>query len=46
MTVREIIDEPFRINGRSWPERVIELSGFVGLRPEAALRRPGEFSGG
>jgi peptide/nickel transport system ATP-binding protein len=46
MTVREIIDEPFRINSRSRPERVIELLGFVGLGPEAAMRRPGEFSGG
>ena len=46
MTVREIIGEPLRINGRYRPERVVELLGFVGLGREAALRRPGEFSGG
>ena len=46
MTVREIIGEPLRINGHYRPERVVELLGFVGLGPEVALRRPGEFSGG
>ena len=30
MTVREIIGEPLRINGRYRPERVVELLGFVG----------------
>ncbi len=46
MTVREIIAEPLRINGRYRPERIAELLEWVGLRSEVDARRPAAFSGG
>jgi oligopeptide/dipeptide ABC transporter ATP-binding protein len=49
MTVREIIAEPLRVQGRyrrDGKERVKELLYTVGLSPEHANRFPHEFSGG
>lgn len=51
MTVFDIISEPWRIHRDildkpSWRDRVVELLGLVGLRPEHAARYPHQFSGG
>jgi peptide/nickel transport system ATP-binding protein len=46
MTIHEVIAEPLRISGNYSPERVNELLEYVGLPPEAGLRRSPEFSGG
>ena len=47
--VKEIVAEPLRVHGRyrrGGRERVAELLGQVGLRPEDGSRYPHEFSGG
>jgi oligopeptide/dipeptide ABC transporter ATP-binding protein len=50
MKVGALIAEPMRnfgmLSGKALRERVIELLGKVGLRPDAAGRFPYEFSGG
>ncbi|MEQ9811953.1 MAG: dipeptide ABC transporter ATP-binding protein [Azospirillaceae bacterium] len=51
MTVYEALTEPLRLHPgtlprEKWPERVRDLLGRVGLRPEFAQRYPHEFSGG
>jgi peptide/nickel transport system ATP-binding protein len=46
MTIHEVIAEPLRIAGNYSRERVNELLEYVGLPPEAGLRRSPEFSGG
>ena len=50
MRVGDVIAEPLRIHRLGTPEeireRVAELLGQVGLRPDAARRHPHEFSGG
>ncbi|MDP9812212.1 peptide/nickel transport system ATP-binding protein [Rhizobium tibeticum] len=51
MTVFEIVSEPWRIHkdilGKArWHDRVVELLGLVGLKPEHAARYPHQFSGG
>src|SRR5690606_4351619 len=46
MTIHEVIAEPLRISGNYSPERVNELLEYVGLPPEAGLRRSPECSGG
>ena len=50
LKIREIIAEPLTnygvSRGRALEDRVTELAGKVGLRPEALDRYPHEFSGG
>jgi oligopeptide/dipeptide ABC transporter ATP-binding protein len=47
MTVHDIVAEPLRVQGRYRDDdRVAELLGMVGLRPEHARRYAHEFSGG
>ena len=46
MTVHEIVAEPLRITGKYVRSEVEDLLGRVGVSPEMAQRRPGEFSGG
>jgi peptide/nickel transport system ATP-binding protein len=51
MTIFEIVSEPWKIHKdiiekARWRERVIELLGLVGLKPEHADRYPHQFSGG
>jgi oligopeptide/dipeptide ABC transporter ATP-binding protein len=50
MSVQAIVEEPLAIHGigtrRERQERVQELLGLVGIRPEQAGRKPHEFSGG
>ena len=46
MSIFDIVAEPLHINGVYRPERVIEMLACVGLREEAAQRRPADFSGG
>lgn len=50
MSVKAMLDEPLRIHGRLGRsrriERISDLLGTVGLRPEYINRYPHEFSGG
>ena len=51
MTVFDIVSEPWRIHAdilekQKWRERVVELLGLVGLKPDHAARYPHQFSGG
>ncbi len=46
MTVHEIVAEPLRITGTYVRSEVEDLLDRVGVSPEMAQRRPGEFSGG
>jgi len=51
MTIFDIVSEPWRIHKdilekSGWRDRVTELLGLVGLRPEHADRYPHQFSGG
>ena len=49
LPVREIVAEPLRVHGRyraGGGQRVSDLLGQVGLRPEDGARYPHEFSGG
>jgi len=46
MSVHDIIAEPLRINGCYDAARVKEMLDCVGLRPEMADQKPGQFSGG
>ncbi|WEJ58798.1 ABC transporter ATP-binding protein [Devosia sp. FJ2-5-3] len=46
MTIHDVIAEPLRISGNYSRARVNELLEYVGLPPEAGLRRSPEFSGG
>jgi peptide/nickel transport system ATP-binding protein len=51
MTIFDIVSEPWRIHKDildkpRWRDRVVELLGLVGLKPEHADRYPHQFSGG
>lgn len=50
MTVRELVEEPFRIHGLyddvATPARIAQLLRQVGLPISATVRTPSEFSGG
>ncbi|MEK1929878.1 MAG: ABC transporter ATP-binding protein, partial [Pararhizobium sp.] len=51
MTIFDIVSEPWRIHKdildkSRWRDRVVELLGLVGLKPEHADRYPHQFSGG
>ncbi len=50
MRVDDIVAEPIRhhrlLSGKDMRDRVVELLGYMGLKPEAALKYPHEFSGG
>jgi len=46
MTVRTILNEPFKIHGIDPGDKVRDLLEVVGLAPEHANRYPHEFSGG
>lgn len=51
MTIFDIVSEPWRIHNDildkpRWRDRVVELLGLVGLKPEHADRYPHQFSGG
>ena len=51
MTIFDIVSEPRRIHKDildkpRWRDRVVELLGLVGLKPEHADRYPHQFSGG